>query len=158
WVCVCTTSRSANSLSPQWRSKSSLSSNSAWTRSRSVSSISAGISQVFTCFWLNVDRPDEAETPDLSATPLFAKLRSPGTGPRPMARVKDNYRGLSGAEKAAIFMLSLPQQHSRALFEMMDDEEIKELSITMANLGMIDATIVERLFVEFADQLSSTGS
>ncbi len=75
-----------------------------------------------------------------------------------MARVKDNYRGLSGAEKAAIFMLSLPQQHSRALFEMMDDEEIKELSITMANLGMIDATIVERLFVEFADQLSSTGS
>jgi flagellar motor switch protein FliG len=75
-----------------------------------------------------------------------------------MARVKDNYRGLSGAEKAAIFMLSLPQQHSKALFEMMDDEEIKELSITMANLGMIDATIVERLFVEFADQLSSTGS
>ena len=55
-------------------------------------------------------------------------------------------------------MLSLPQAHSAKLFGLMDDEEIKELSMTMANLGMIDATIVERLFVEFADQLSSTGS
>ena len=75
-----------------------------------------------------------------------------------MARTKDNYRSLSGSEKAAIFMLSLPQAHSKVLFEMMDEDEIKELSMTMANLGMIDATIVERLFVEFADQLSSTGS
>ena len=55
-------------------------------------------------------------------------------------------------------MLSMPQAHSKVLFEMMDEDEIKELSMTMANLGMIDATIVERLFVEFADQLSSTGS
>ena len=75
-----------------------------------------------------------------------------------MARAKDNYRGLSGPEKAAIFMLSLPQTLSAKLFGMMDDEEIRELSMTMANLGMIDATMVERLFVEFADQLSSTGS
>ena len=55
-------------------------------------------------------------------------------------------------------MLSLPQSHSAKLFGMMDDDEIRELSMTMANLGMIDATMVERLFVEFADQLSSTGS
>ena len=55
-------------------------------------------------------------------------------------------------------MLSLPQSHSAKLFGLMSDEEIKELSMTMANLGMIDATMVERLFVEFADQLSSTGS
>jgi flagellar motor switch protein FliG len=75
-----------------------------------------------------------------------------------MARVKDFYRGLAGNEKAAIFMLSLEQEHSAALFNLMDDEEIKELSITMANLGTIDAGVVERLFVEFADQLSATGS
>ena len=75
-----------------------------------------------------------------------------------MARTKDNYRGLSGPEKAAMFMLSLPQALSAKLFGLMSDDEIKELSMTMANLGMIDATMVERLFVEFADQLSSTGS
>ena len=75
-----------------------------------------------------------------------------------MARGKDQFRNLSGSDKAAIFMLSLEQEYSAKLFEMMDDEEIKELSITMANLGTIDSEIVERLFVEFADQLSSTGS
>jgi len=75
-----------------------------------------------------------------------------------MARVKDAYKSMSGQEKAAIFMLSLEAEHSQVLFEMMDDEEIKELSIAMANLGNIDSAIVERLFVEFADQLSSTGS
>jgi len=41
---------------------------------------------------------------------------------------------------------------------MMDDEEIRELSQTMANLGTVNAAIIERLFVEFADQLSTSGS
>ena len=75
-----------------------------------------------------------------------------------MARSKDTYRNLSGADKAAIFMLSLEQEYSSKLFELMDVEEIKELSMTMANLGNIDAEIVERLFMEFADQLSSGSS
>ncbi len=75
-----------------------------------------------------------------------------------MARSKDTYRNLSGADKAAIFMLSLDQEYSAKLFEMMEVDEIKELSLSMANLGTIDAEIVERLFMEFADQLSSTGS
>ena len=55
-------------------------------------------------------------------------------------------------------MLSLETGQSARLFEMMDDEEIKELSMAMANLGNIPATVVERLFVEFADQMSTTGS
>ncbi|MDP6843805.1 MAG: flagellar motor switch protein FliG, partial [Rhodospirillales bacterium] len=44
-----------------------------------------------------------------------------------MARAKDQFRNLSGSDKAAIFMLSLEQEYSAKLFEMMDDEEIKEL-------------------------------
>ncbi len=75
-----------------------------------------------------------------------------------MARVKDQYRNLSGPEKASIFMLSLDQEYSAALFELMDDDEIKEMSIIMANLGTVDSSVIERLFVEFADQLSTTGS
>ncbi len=55
-------------------------------------------------------------------------------------------------------MLSLEQEHSAKLFELMADDEIKELSICMANLGTIDSSVVERLFIEFADQISSTGS
>lgn len=75
-----------------------------------------------------------------------------------MARVKDDYRSLTGQEKAAIFMLSLGEEHSGKLFEMMDDEEIRELSQIMASLGSVSSTVIERLFVEFADQLSSAGS
>jgi len=75
-----------------------------------------------------------------------------------MARAKDQYGNLTGPEKASIFMLSLDHEYSAALFEMMDDDEIKEMSIIMANLGTVDSTVIERLFIEFADQLSSTGS
>ena len=75
-----------------------------------------------------------------------------------MAKVKDEYRSLSGPQKASIFMLALGQEHSSKLFEMMDDEEIRDLSQTMSQLGGIGSTVVERLFVEFADQLSSAGS
>jgi flagellar motor switch protein FliG len=75
-----------------------------------------------------------------------------------MARMKEDYRSLTGPQKAAMLMLSLGDEHSSRLFSMMDDEEIKELSQIMANLGTVSANLIERLFVEFADQLSSTGS
>ncbi len=75
-----------------------------------------------------------------------------------MGRVKEEYRSLAGPEKAAILMLALGEKHATKMFSMMDDEEIKEISQTMSGLGTISSNIVERLFVEFADQLSSTGS
>ena len=73
-----------------------------------------------------------------------------------MARVKEDYRSLSGPQKAGIMMLSLGEEHSVKLFSMMGDDEIKELSQVMASLGTVSSSIVERLFVEFADQVSST--
>jgi flagellar motor switch protein FliG len=74
-----------------------------------------------------------------------------------MARVKDDYRSLTGLQKAAIFMLAIGQDNSAKLFERMDDEEIRELSQAMSSLGSVNASMIERLFVEFADQLSSAG-
>ncbi|HWE73816.1 MAG TPA: flagellar motor switch protein FliG [Stellaceae bacterium] len=73
-------------------------------------------------------------------------------------RVRDDYRTLNGAEKAAILMLSLGEEHSSRLFALMDDEEIKEISACMANLGTVSSNIVEKLFVDFADHISATGS
>jgi len=75
-----------------------------------------------------------------------------------MARVKEDYRSLTGPQKAAMLMLSLGEEHSARLFGMMDDEEIKEISQVMATLGTVSSNVIERLFVEFADQISSTGS
>ena len=75
-----------------------------------------------------------------------------------MARNKEDYRGLSGPQKAALFLLSLGEEHSSRLFSLMDDDEIKEISQVMASLGTVSSSVVERLFVEFADALSATGS
>ena len=73
-------------------------------------------------------------------------------------RVREDYRGLNGTEKAAILLLSLGEEQVVRMFEYMDDEEIRELSATMASLGTVSSTLVERLFVEFAEKISSTGS
>jgi flagellar motor switch protein FliG len=73
-----------------------------------------------------------------------------------MAKAVD-YRILSGPQKAAAFMLAVGREHSTKIFERMDDEEIRELSHAMSTLGSLNAGVVERLFVEFADQLSTAG-
>jgi flagellar motor switch protein FliG len=73
-------------------------------------------------------------------------------------RVREDFRSLTGAEKAAMLMLALGEEHTSRLFALMDDDEIKEISQTMATLGTVNSAIVEKLFVEFADHISATGS
>lgn len=70
----------------------------------------------------------------------------------------DDYLTLTGPQKAAAFMLAIGREHSTHLFARMDDEEIRELSLAMSKLGPLDATLVERLFAEFTEQLSATGN
>jgi len=74
-----------------------------------------------------------------------------------MDRAIDDYRSLEGRQKAAIFMLAIGHEHSTQIFEKMDDEEIQALAEAMSTLGTINAAMIERLFVEFADLLSSHG-
>jgi flagellar motor switch protein FliG len=73
-------------------------------------------------------------------------------------RLKNDISNLSGPERAAVMMLALGEEHAAKLFALMDDEEIKELSQTMANLGSVESNVIERLLVDFADQISATGS
>jgi flagellar motor switch protein FliG len=71
---------------------------------------------------------------------------------------KNDFRSVSGSQKAAMLMLSLGEEHAMRLFTLLDEDEIKELSQAMANLGSVDAEMVERLFVEFTERMSATGS
>jgi flagellar motor switch protein FliG len=73
-------------------------------------------------------------------------------------RAKDDYRSLTGAQKAALLLMSVGEDSAAKIFALMHDDEIKEISQTMANLGTVSSTVIERLFVEFADQISSTGA
>jgi flagellar motor switch protein FliG len=44
---------------------------------------------------------------------------------------QDNYGGLTGPEKAEIFMVAVGEEHFARLFAMMDDNEIREFSQAM---------------------------
>jgi flagellar motor switch protein FliG len=78
--------------------------------------------------------------------------------PRAKTAVKEDIRQLSGAERSAIIMLSLGEEHSQRLWQMMDEEEVKEVSQVMSTLGTVSSTLVEKLLVDFVSQMSGTGS
>ena len=64
---------------------------------------------------------------------------------------------LSGPEKAAVILLALGEDQA-AIWEALDEEEIKEVSQAMASLGTVSASVVEALMVEFVSGMSSTGA
>lgn len=76
----------------------------------------------------------------------------------PKPKSKDDAGKLSGAEKAAIILLSLGEEHGAHVWRMFDDEEVREVSQVMANLGTVSATVVEKLLIEFVSQMSTTGT
>ena len=75
-----------------------------------------------------------------------------------MAKVKEDYWSLTGPQRAAMMLLCLPGEHSGKLIAMMEDDEIREVSQIMSSLGTVSSNLLERLFVDFADAISNTGS
>ena len=74
------------------------------------------------------------------------------------SEVAQRINDLSGPEKAAIIMLALGQDHGSQLWPLMDDEEIRDISMAMSSLGKIEPEVIEFLVVDFATQMSTTGS
>jgi flagellar motor switch protein FliG len=70
----------------------------------------------------------------------------------------EEYRTLTGMQKSAILLMAVGDESAAKVFSMMDDEEIKEISGTMANLGRVKSETVERLFLDFAEQMSDSGA
>lgn len=71
---------------------------------------------------------------------------------------KDDPRNLGGPEKVALLMLALGEEASTKLWGLLDNDEVKEISQAMVSLGRIPASMVERVFVEFTAQVTTTGS
>jgi flagellar motor switch protein FliG len=67
-------------------------------------------------------------------------------------------RALTGPERAAVFMLALGEQYGGKVWNLLDDDELRQLSITMSTLGTVDASAVEALLLEFVSRLSATGA
>src|SRR5712692_8410095 len=91
-------------------------------------------------------KKSETEIADLVAT-LAGRQSTGGPG-----------RALSGPERAAVLMLALGEQHGEKVWKLLDDEELRTLSVTMSSLGTVEAEAVESLLLEFVGRLSASGA
>ncbi len=82
---------------------------------------------------------------------LMAELAS-----RP--QVVEGRRKLSGPERAAVLMLALGEQYAGKIFSLLDDDELREISVVMSSLGTIEADQVEQLLLEFVSRMSASGA
>src|SRR5882672_7599165 len=66
-------------------------------------------------------------------------------------------RKLTGPERAAVLMLALGEQHGAKIWNLLDDDDLRQISIVMSTLGNVDAQQVEALLLEFVGRLSASG-
>src|SRR5258705_8530803 len=65
---------------------------------------------------------------------------------------------MSGPKRAAILMLALGEQYGGKIWSLLDDDEVRELSMHMSTLGTVEAEVVEDLLLEFVSRMSASGA
>lgn len=87
-------------------------------------------------------------------------LPTKATQGAPSLQVSDTetYRELAGAERAAVLLLALGEEHGREVWQRLDELEVRQISIAMSKLGPVSTAMLENLFVDFVTKLSSKGS
>src|SRR5258705_4689345 len=85
-------------------------------------------------------------------TPTVISALASRQGARPKGKA------LSGPKRAAILMLALGEQYGGKVWSLLDDDEVRELSIHMSTLGNVEADVVEDLMLEFVSRMSASGA
>src|SRR5262245_4175704 len=67
-------------------------------------------------------------------------------------------RTLTGPERAAVLMLALGDRYGAKIWSLLDDDDLRSLSVVMSTLGTIESELVEGLLLEFVGQLSASGA
>ena len=65
---------------------------------------------------------------------------------------------IPGSKRAAMLMLALGEQYGGKVWSLLDDDEVRELSIAMSTLGAVEADIVEDMLLEFVSRMSASGA
>ncbi|MEO8321500.1 MAG: flagellar motor switch protein FliG, partial [Bradyrhizobium sp.] len=65
---------------------------------------------------------------------------------------------MSGPKRAAILMLALGEKYGGKVWSLLDDDEVRELSMAMSTLGTVEADVVEDLLLEFVSRMSASGA
>src|ERR1700740_3653905 len=77
---------------------------------------------------------------------------------RSKTQMREDIRQLSGAERSAVLLLAIGEAHGSQGWRVLDEDEVKEISQVMSNLGSVSATLVEKLLMDFVSQMSGGGS
>src|SRR5580692_11398793 len=79
-------------------------------------------------------------------------------GAKPGAAAASHKRPMRGPERAAVLMLALGEQHGSKIWNMLDDDELRQISVQMSTIGTIEAEQVENLLIEFVSRMSASGA
>jgi len=76
----------------------------------------------------------------------------------PRLAIPPGKRALTGPQRAAVLMLALGEQYGGKIWSMLDDEELRQLSVVMSTIGTVEAELVENLLLEFVSRMSASGA
>jgi flagellar motor switch protein FliG len=81
-------------------------------------------------------------------------------GQRANTRAKDGKSAdqLAGPRRAAILMLALGEQYGGKIWSLLDDDEVRQLSLEMSTLGTVEVDTVEDMLLEFVSRMSASGA
>src|SRR5258708_6327120 len=96
------------------------------------------------------EKPGDAAQREIASA--LASLSSRPTAMQP------GKRQLKGPERAAVLMLALGEQHGAKIWGMLDDDELRQISVVMSTIGTIEAELVENLLLEFVSRMSASGA
>jgi flagellar motor switch protein FliG len=65
---------------------------------------------------------------------------------------------MPGPRRAAMLMLALGEQYGGKVWSLLDDDEVRELSMAMSTLGTVEADTVEDMLLEFVSRMSASGA
>jgi flagellar motor switch protein FliG len=65
---------------------------------------------------------------------------------------------MTGPKRAAMLMLALGEQYGGKVWSLLDDDEVRELSMAMSTLGTVEADTVEDMLLEFVSRMSASGA
>lgn len=86
----------------------------------------------------------------------LATVPNPAGARASKKQVIDDASRMTGAEKAAVVLLALGEEH-HVLWQSLDEEEIRDISQAMSNLGTVTSAVVEQLLVEFVAGMGTGG-
>src|ERR1700729_3104365 len=96
--------------------------------------------------------PDKKDTADTQRD-LAGAMATLASRPAPAGM-----RRLTGPERAAVLMLALGEQYGSKIWGMLDDDELRQISVVMSTIGTIEAEQVENLLLDFVSRMSASGA